>query len=160
MGIAKPGLPTTRRSQVGDLLANGGQVGIIVIAVILIFREVEKAKAMKNGGTRYSPSDLAALLLDISAALVRVEGNQDKWLQGIHDRGLVDDPRTGARVSYQQRSLGLLTQLLAVEDEKKGLLAESLAHQKSAALDELEWRKTVQTLYGIPLDEIHKKVHE
>jgi hypothetical protein len=145
---------------VGDLLANGGSLGIIVIAVILIFREVEKAKALKNGGKRYNPADLAGLLLDISAALVRVEGKQDGWLKGIYERGLVDDPRTGARVSYQQRSLGLLTEILTVEAEKKGLLAESLEHQKRAAADELEWRKTVQTLYGVPLDEIHKKVHE
>jgi hypothetical protein len=144
----------------GDLLANGGSLGIIIIAVILIFREVEKARAIKNGGKRYSPTDLAQLLHDIGAALVRVEGKQDDWLKGIYERGMVADPRTGARVSYQQRSLGLLTQLLEVETEKQGLLAESLEHQKAAAADELEWRKTVQTLYGVPLDEIHKKVHE
>ena len=144
----------------GDLLANGGSLGIIVIAVILIFREVQKANVKNGGSQKYNPSDLAGLLIDISAAVVRVEGKQDDWLKSIHDRGMVDDPKTGARVSYQQRSLGLLTDLLKVEDEKKGLLTESLEHQKMVAIDELEWRKTVQKLYGDPLEEIHSKVHE
>jgi len=144
----------------GDLLANGGSLGIVIIAVILIFREVEKARALKNGGKRYSPTDLAQLLHDIGAALVRIEDRQDNWLKGIYDRGMVDDPRTGARVSYQQRSLGLLTEILAVEDEKKGLLAESLEQQKMAAADELEWREQQKNVYGTPLREIHKKVHE
>jgi len=63
-------------------------------------------------------------------------------------------------VSYQQRSLGLLTEILAVEADKKVLLTESLEQHKLAAADEVEWRKTVQKLYGEPLDDIHRKVHD
>jgi len=144
---------------IGQLLANGGSLGIVVIAVILIFREVEKARALRNGGKKYSPTDLAQLLHDIGAALVRIEDRQDNWLKTIHDRGMVDDPMTGARVSYQQRSLALLTELLKIEDEKKGLLTESLEQHKLAAATELEWREQQKDLYGTPLREIHKKVH-
>ncbi len=66
-----------------QLLSNGGTVGIIIIAVVLLYREVMRVQAQrewkKNGG---NSSDLYTI-----------------------------DPRTGSRISFPALNLTLLTQL-------------------------------------------------